>query len=129
MTERDLAVCAAGQHQDRSLRRDVQAVTRCVVQAGPASSLAFLKSTRVVSGMEVFLICVFPPRLRPAQTRAHGPSAKGPAEVGLEAQVDQRVVKGGGFGKHRRHGEYDRRNCIRIHEGRPHGYSRVRTPR
>lgn len=128
LTDCYLAVCAASQDPDHPLRHDVQAVTRSVVQAVPASSLACVMSIGGVSGMTIFLVRVFPHHLRLAQAWAQRPSAKGPAEVWFEAQGDQGVIKGGGFSKHSRCGKCYRRNCIRIHKRRPHGYSSVRTP-
>lgn len=128
LTDRHLAVSAAGQDPDRPLRRELQTVSRRVVQAEPASPVTLVRSVGSVSGMAGFHVRVFRPRLRPAQARAQRPSAKGPAEVGLEAQVDQGVVKGGGFGKHSRHGKRYWGNCVRIHKGRPHGYGGIRTP-
>lgn len=117
LTDGGVSVCADGQDPGACLRHHVRAASRRVVQAGPARPAASPRSAGALSG--VFLVSAFPRRL----------SAKGPAKVGLEAQVDQRVVKSGGFGERRRGRERCRRNRVRVHEGRPHGYGGVRTPR
>lgn len=80
-------------------------MTGGVVQAVLARSVTFLRSIGVVSGPASFPVCLFTPRLRLAQARAQRLSAEGPAEVGFEAQVDQGVIKSGGFGKHSRCGK------------------------
>lgn len=62
-----VAACEASQDLDRHLRTDVQTGTRSVVQVVPASSLACVMSIGGVSKMTVFLVCVFPHHLPPAQ--------------------------------------------------------------
>ena len=70
-----------------------------------------------------------------AQTQAQRPSAvshvsaEGLAEVGLEGQVDDGVVNGGGFGKHGRPGKGHGGHVEAFTERCPHGDKRIGAPR
>lgn len=67
----------------------------------------------------------------PAQRHAaqgHVPAQR-LAEVGLEDQVYDGVVEGGGFGEDCRHSESNGRHLVGVAERRPHGHDGVRAPR
>lgn len=51
------------------------------------------------------------------------------ADVGSQRQVNDRIIDGGGLGKHGWHGESQRGNVINMSKGGPHGHHSVWTPR
>lgn len=50
-------------------------------------------------------------------------------EVGPQHEIDDRVVDCRGLGKHRWHGERQRRDVLNVSKGSPHRYHSVRAPR
>lgn len=50
------------------------------------------------------------------------------AEVGFEQEVDERVIKGGGFGKNCRDGEGHGRDVLKMAKCRPHRHKCIWTP-
>ena len=63
-----------------------------------------------------------------APEEGHVP-AQGLAEVGLEHQIDDGIVKGGGLGEHGCQGKRHRRHILWVSERCPHGDDGIGTPR
>lgn len=140
LTDSHLTVCGSSEDQYCSLQRGVHSMIFATIWTVSAGLVAFIEAIGEPGGV-AFLFAVprrmaspFPSHLGLAYAWAQRPlalgniSAQGLAEVGLEAQVDHRVIKGGGLGKHCCNGKRHRRDHVLIHEGRPHGHGSIWTP-